>query len=117
MYAKKINICFIACVETLEAMLTNYHEILRPEIDEVSPNSSAKLWILQDMIDAIDTLKDQLEKPINKKIIYANGEVKRVLSQKKIFIIRLIYSSLKINYQPINISISLSGIFNILYVV
>ena len=98
-------------------MLTNYHEILKPEIDEVSPNSSGKLWILQNMIDAIDNIKDQLEKRVDKQIIYPNGEVKRVLSQRKIYIVRLIYSSLKINYQPINISISLSGIFNILYVI
>ena len=107
---------FMACVETLESMLTNYHEILKPEIDEVSPNSSAKLWILQNMIDAIDNIKDQLEKRVEKQIIYQNGEVKRLFSQRKIYIIRLIYASLKINYQPINISISLSGIFNILYV-
>lgn len=97
-------------------MLTNYHEILKPEIDEVSPNSSSKLWILQNMIDAIDSIKEQLEKPVDKHIIYPNGEVKKVLSHKKIYIVKLLNSSLKINYQPINISISLSGIFNILYV-
>lgn len=97
-------------------MLTNYHEILKPEIDEVSPNSSGKLWILQNMIDAIDNIKDQLEKRVDKHIIFPNGEIKYVLSQRKIYIVRLINSSLKINYQPINISISLSGIFNILYV-
>jgi len=97
-------------------MLTNYHEILKPDIDEVSPNNSGKLWILQNMIDAIDNIKDLFERPTDKEIIFANGEIKQVLSQRKIYIIKLINSSLKINYQPINISISLSGIFYILYV-
>ena len=97
-------------------MLTNYHEILKPEIDEVSPNSSAKLWILQNMIDVIDNIKDLIEKRIDRQIMFANGETKKILSQQKIYIIRLINSSLKINYQPINISLSLSGIFNIIYV-
>lgn len=108
--------CFMASVEALESMLINYHEILRPEIDEVSPNSSAKLWILQNMIDAIDSIKDQLEKHVDKQIIFQNGEVRRLLSQRKIYFIRLILAALKVHHQPINISISLSGIFNILYV-
>lgn len=106
----------MACVETVESMLTNHHEVLKPEVDEVSPNNSAKLWILQNLIDAIDNIKDQLERGTDKKIISANGEVRQMLSQRKLYIVRLISSSLKINYQPINISISLSGIFNILYV-
>jgi len=97
-------------------MLSNYHEVLKPEIDEVSPNSSSKLWILQNMIDVIDNVKDQLERPIGRNLMCADGQWKRVLSQRKISILKLIYSSLKINYQPINISISLSGIFNVIYV-
>lgn len=97
-------------------MLSNYHEVLKPEIDEVSPNSSSKLWILQNMIDVIDSVKDQLEKPVGRSLMCADGVTKRVLSQRKICILKLVYSSLKINYQPINISISLSGIFNVIYV-
>jgi len=90
--------------------------MLKPDIDEVSPNHSSKLWILQNMIDIIDNMKDLLEKQTDKQIIFANGEIRQVLSQRKIYIVKLINSSLKINYQPINISISLSGIFYVLYV-
>lgn len=97
-------------------MLLNYHEVLKPEIDEVSPNSCGKLYILQSMIDAIDSIKEQLERNVSKVIMCANGEVKPAFSYRKIYILKLLCSSLKIKYQPINISISLSGIFNILYV-
>jgi len=68
------------------------------------------------MIDAIDHIKELLEKRVDRSVIYANGESKPVLSVRKLYTVRLIYSSLKLNYHPLNISISLSGIFNILYV-
>lgn len=96
-------------------MFNHFKDILKPDVDELSANSSKKLWLLQGMIDAIDNIKELLEKRIDKRIIYANGESKPVLSLRKIYIIRLIHASLKLNYHPLNISISLSGIFNILY--
>lgn len=97
-------------------MLVNFKDILKPDVDELSTNNSQKLWILQGMIDAIDHIKEVLEKRNDRRTIYANGESKPVLSLRKLYTVRLIHASLKLNYHPLNISISLSGIFHILYV-
>ena len=97
-------------------MLANFKDILKPDVDELSTNSAKKLWILQSTIDAIDSVKESLEKRVDRRLIYANGESKPVLSQRKLFTARLIFAALKLNYHPLNISISLSGIFAVLYV-
>ena len=97
-------------------MLQNYQHVLVPEIDEVSGANGGKLWILQRTIDAIDSLKEQLERPTDKNVLCADGMRRPALSPRKVAVLRLIYAALKLNYQPINISISLSGLFSVVYV-
>jgi len=32
--------CFVSCAETLETMLAHFKDILKPDVDELSANSS-----------------------------------------------------------------------------
>lgn len=114
---KKGKIEFNLCLQTLQTLLHLYPMIYygytEPVTDENQPES---FCIVQSFIDKIEFFKEVLEKQEERTCLDTQGNVRTLLSSTRIYIAKLILPALKLRNQRINLSLSLSHIFETLSV-
>lgn len=102
---QNFNLCLLA----LNKLVAFY-----PKLNEEGENKEEKdekSWLAQNFIDKIEFFKETLENQKTVRLLDTNGENKRLLSSSRIHVIKLVIAALKLNNQPINITLSLSQIF------
>lgn len=102
---------FNLCLQTLNKLITFYPKLAKEEEKKDEQEEQQKPWLTQNFIDKIEFFKDILENQKQERFLNTNGEEKQLLSSSRIHIIKLIISALKLNNQPINVTLSLSNIF------
>lgn len=113
----KEKMSFNLCLQTLEVLLSFYPKIYysyqTPENEEDHP---ASFCLAQSFVDKIEFLKEVLEKQQERTCLDTQGNVKTLLSSTRIYIAKLVLFALKLENQRINLSLSLSKIFEALSV-
>ena len=101
---------FNLCLQTLSKLIAFYPK-LSEEKEEKEEDKMQKSWLTQNFIDKIEFFKETLENQKREKHLDTNGMDKHLLSSSRIHIIRLIIAALKLKNQPINVTLSLSQVF------
>lgn len=111
----KDNRNFEKICELLSSLFKQYSDIFtESEKKDVIPFNNSSLF--HTFLDFNNFFKEILDEFCEKAILQPNGKKRFILTLRKLSLVKFIHSALKINSQHVNLSLSVSGIFQSIYV-